>query len=631
MFLKCRICGGDIEKNNTGVGVCPCCKSRVTLPKAQTDSETVLYNRALQFLLKLEYDKAYSAFKSMSEKNTTDPELYWGMMLSEYCVEYELDESVGKRRMVVNSSRRAAVTESTNYVKALKHATGEQKRLYMEEAAQINHFLEEGTNRRTERRTVDEDDYDDNYVEPEKTLKPENPNVKRSSAQKEEKGKLPRKIILSVVGVLAMVVLACVLCRFFVLKWLGVDDWSQINAMNDAPPIVENLPEPTETPEEIAAREAEEEAKRRHSAFETFLSKQTFIGGSEGYIDIGIGYDGNEPVHNYSNAPKGNIGCCIDDFDGDDEEELVIAGISDDYKLVVSIYEFSEEVQIKDYRVFDKEMLNADNLNLELFTYASDNSNYVVVYAYENYKYFAKKKMLDFNCLAYDGTNFIDKAKAEYTGNGKNEEFMAALDSVKIAAKWDELISDARQLSDYVRSERFLSINCETQAPSAGYVYPECSKVIYAGLALTGNVKKTVATPPEHTDETMYDPYTQVADYSDGNVYAPGNLNPQLPVNADGTKSTVTAVRVNGYVEAPVREPNEDEMDEDEDEDGEEDEDEESEEDDEDDENSEDEGGDKEEPEEPSPAEPDPEEPGNTSEVDEVIVDIDFSQDIPQE
>ena len=50
-----------------------------------------MFNRAHEYRLNCEFDKAYDAYKTIIEEDEQEAEAYWGMILSEYGVEYVED------------------------------------------------------------------------------------------------------------------------------------------------------------------------------------------------------------------------------------------------------------------------------------------------------------------------------------------------------------------------------------------------------------------------------------------------------------------------------------------------------------------------------------------------------------
>ena len=75
-ILKCKMCGGDIEVNqDMTVGKCLFCGSTMTLPRIDSDKKARLFNRANEYRLNNEFDKAYNAYKAIVEEDETEEEI----------------------------------------------------------------------------------------------------------------------------------------------------------------------------------------------------------------------------------------------------------------------------------------------------------------------------------------------------------------------------------------------------------------------------------------------------------------------------------------------------------------------------------------------------------------------------
>ncbi len=138
-ILKCKMCGGDISVNaDMSVGTCQYCGSTMTLPRIDTDKKARLFNHANQYRLNCEFDKAFEAYHMISEEDETEPEAYWGMLLSEYGVEYVEDPETKKRIPTCHRTIVKPVKSNTHYELAYKYADTEGKLLYQDEAEVID-------------------------------------------------------------------------------------------------------------------------------------------------------------------------------------------------------------------------------------------------------------------------------------------------------------------------------------------------------------------------------------------------------------------------------------------------------------------------------------------------------------
>ena len=143
-ILKCKMCGGDIEvgKDMT-VGTCLYCGSVVTLPRIDTDKKARMFNRANQYRMESEFDKAYRVYEAILEEDAEEAEAYWGLILSEYGVEYVVDPVTQKRVPTCHRTQTKLIKSSSNYENAIKYADSESRFIYEDEAGIIDGIQKE--------------------------------------------------------------------------------------------------------------------------------------------------------------------------------------------------------------------------------------------------------------------------------------------------------------------------------------------------------------------------------------------------------------------------------------------------------------------------------------------------------
>ncbi len=133
--LKCKMCGGDVEVNeHMSLGTCMYCGSTMTVPRIDTEKKARLFNHANQYRLNNEFDKAYDAYQAIVDEDEQEAEAYWGLILSEYGVEYVEDPKTKKRIPTCHRTRVQAIQNSTNYELACKYADAESRFMYQDEA-----------------------------------------------------------------------------------------------------------------------------------------------------------------------------------------------------------------------------------------------------------------------------------------------------------------------------------------------------------------------------------------------------------------------------------------------------------------------------------------------------------------
>lgn len=138
-IIKCKMCGGDIEVNqDMTVGTCLYCGSTMTFPRIDSEKKARIFNRANEYRLNNEFDKAFDAYERIIEEDDTEAEAYWGLVLSEYGVEYVEDPNSRKRIPTCHRAKEMSVLTSTNYKMALKYADTENRFLYQDEAEELD-------------------------------------------------------------------------------------------------------------------------------------------------------------------------------------------------------------------------------------------------------------------------------------------------------------------------------------------------------------------------------------------------------------------------------------------------------------------------------------------------------------
>ena len=133
--IKCKMCGGDLTlTQGSNLAVCQYCGSQQTVPTIDDDKKARLYNRANQYRLECEFDRAYTAYESIVNDQPDEAEAYWGMLLSEYGVEYVDDPKTGKKVPTCHRTLTRSVMGNTYYKAACQHADAESRIVYEEEA-----------------------------------------------------------------------------------------------------------------------------------------------------------------------------------------------------------------------------------------------------------------------------------------------------------------------------------------------------------------------------------------------------------------------------------------------------------------------------------------------------------------
>lgn len=133
------MCGGDLApKPGSTIATCEYCGTAQTVPAIDDDKRARLYNRANQYRMDCQFDKAYAAYESIVNDQPDEAEAYWGMLLSEYGVEYVDDPKTGKKVPTCHRTLTRSVTSSANYKAACQYADAESRILYEDDAAVLD-------------------------------------------------------------------------------------------------------------------------------------------------------------------------------------------------------------------------------------------------------------------------------------------------------------------------------------------------------------------------------------------------------------------------------------------------------------------------------------------------------------
>ncbi len=136
--IKCKMCGGDlvIEPGAT-VAECEYCGSRQTVPNQDNEKKLTLFARANRLRAACEFDKAAGVYESIVAEFPQEAEAYWGLVLCKYGIEYVDDLATGKKIPTCHRSSFESVLDDSNFDQALENADVVARKVYREEAKQI--------------------------------------------------------------------------------------------------------------------------------------------------------------------------------------------------------------------------------------------------------------------------------------------------------------------------------------------------------------------------------------------------------------------------------------------------------------------------------------------------------------
>ena len=137
--IKCKMCGGTVDFTlGETVGVCDFCGTKQTLPKANDEVITNLFNRANNLRLKCEFDKAEQIYEKIVQQDDSEAEAHWGIILCKYGIEYVEDPKTFERIPTCHRTRFESIKTDADYEAAIDYSEMLQQRIYEKEAREID-------------------------------------------------------------------------------------------------------------------------------------------------------------------------------------------------------------------------------------------------------------------------------------------------------------------------------------------------------------------------------------------------------------------------------------------------------------------------------------------------------------
>ncbi|MBE6801694.1 MAG: TIR domain-containing protein [Ruminococcaceae bacterium] len=143
-LFKCKTCAGNILPNADGyTGVCEYCGTVQTLPKDKDEKIGQILNRANDFRLSCDYDRAIFEYEKVLELDETEPEAHWGIFLSRYGVEYVKDTMTLAYNPTLHRISSVSVYDDVDYQATLKYASLSAAEQYKADAEHIELVMKE--------------------------------------------------------------------------------------------------------------------------------------------------------------------------------------------------------------------------------------------------------------------------------------------------------------------------------------------------------------------------------------------------------------------------------------------------------------------------------------------------------
>lgn len=137
-IIKCKMCGGDLNLiAGASTAECEYCGSLQTVPAADDDKKLTLFARANRLRAACEFDKAAGVYESIVADFSQEAEAYWGLILCKYGIEYVDDPATGKKIPTCHRTSFESVMDEANYEQTLENADPAARKVYREEAKQI--------------------------------------------------------------------------------------------------------------------------------------------------------------------------------------------------------------------------------------------------------------------------------------------------------------------------------------------------------------------------------------------------------------------------------------------------------------------------------------------------------------
>lgn len=137
--FKCKACGGNLDvTTESRIVKCEFCDTSQTVPVADNDKKTNLFNRANKLRMSSEFDKAAGVYESIAAEFPEEAEAYWGLCLCKYGIEYVDDPLTGKKIPTCHRTSYDPIMDDDNFNIAIENSDSAMVKAYREEAKEID-------------------------------------------------------------------------------------------------------------------------------------------------------------------------------------------------------------------------------------------------------------------------------------------------------------------------------------------------------------------------------------------------------------------------------------------------------------------------------------------------------------
>lgn len=137
-IIKCKMCGGNLKViDGASTAECEFCGTVQTVPMLDDEKKLIQFERAERLRKQCEFDKAAGIYESIVADFRQEAEAYWGLVLCKFGIEYVDDPTTGKKIPTCHRSSFNSIMEDADFEQALENADVVARRVYREEAKQI--------------------------------------------------------------------------------------------------------------------------------------------------------------------------------------------------------------------------------------------------------------------------------------------------------------------------------------------------------------------------------------------------------------------------------------------------------------------------------------------------------------